>query len=524
MCIRSSCGNREILGLAGEAPPVRSGKVKDRKPMMNGPKKSDPVIVATKPANKVAQAAAESVERRTGTKGNASQQSTDRTQCRVDVSQALERVRQVARRDKKAQFTALLHHVSIDLLRLSFYALKRSAAPGVDGMTWQDYEMDLERNLHDLHRRVHQGAYRAMPSQRRYIPKPDGRQRPLGIAALEDKLLQRAVVAVLNAIYEEDFLGFSYGFRPGRSQHHALDALMVGIQRRSVNWILDADYRSFFDTISHDWLVRFLKHRVGDQRVIRLIQKWLKAGVLDDGVIVESAAGTPQGATISPLLANVYLHYVLDLWAQQWRTRQARGAMIMVRYADDTVFGFQHEADAKRFLADMRERSMTFGLSLHPEKTRLIRFGRYAALNRRERGLGKPETFNFLGFTLICGEKRTGGFQLYRRSRRDRMQATLQRVKEELKRRRHEPVPAQGRWLGQVVRGFYAYHAVPTNYRALVLFRVRITRLWRRALMRRSQRATVRWDRMVRLRDRYLPRPQIQHPWPERRFDVMHPR
>jgi RNA-directed DNA polymerase len=331
-------------------------------------------------------------------------------------------------------------------------------------------------------------------------------------------------VAVLNAIYEEDFLGFSYGFRPGRSQHHALDALMVGIQRRSVNWILDADYRSFFDTISHDWLVRFLKHRIGDQRVIRLIQKWLKAGVLDDGVIVESAAGTPQGATISPLLANVYLHYVLDLWAQQWRTRQARGAMIMVRYADDTVFGFQHEADAKRFLADMRERSMTFGLSLHPEKTRLIRFGRYAALNRRERGLGKPETFNFLGFTLICGEKRTGGFQLYRRSRRDRMQATLQRVKEELKRRRHEPVPAQGRWLGQVVRGFYAYHAVPTNYRALVLFRVRITRLWRRALMRRSQRATVRWDRMVRLRDRYLPRPQIQHPWPERRFDVMHPR
>ena len=524
MCIRSSCGNREILGLAGDALPARIGKVKGHKPMMNEPKKSDLVIVATKPTNKVAKAAAEPVERRTGTKGNASQQSTDRTQCRVRVSQALERVRQVAKKDKKAQFTALLHHVSIDLLRLSFYALKRRAAPGVDGMRWQDYEADLERNLHDLHARVQRGAYRALPSWRKYIPKPDGRQRPLGIAALEDKILQRAVVAVLNAIYEEDFLGFSYGFRPGRSQHHALDALVVGIQRRRVNWILDADYRSFFDTISHAWLVRFLEHRIGDPRVIRLIRKWLKAGVLDDGILVESEVGTPQGATISPLLANVYLHYVFDLWAQKWRKRQARGGMIIVRYADDTGLGFEYEADAKRFLTDMRGRSEAFGLSLHPEKTRLIRFGRYAALNRQERGLGKPETFNFLGFTLICGEKRTGGFQLLRRSRRDRMQATLQRVKEELKRRRHEPVPAQGRWLGQVVQGFYAYHAVPTNYPALVRFRVRILRLWRRALMRRSQRATVRWDRMVGLRDRYLPRPRILHPWPERRFDVMHPR
>jgi group II intron reverse transcriptase/maturase len=492
--------------------------------MMNEPKKSDPIKVARKPANKTAQAVAEPAERRVGTEGNAHQQSTDRTQCRARVSQALERVRQAARTKKKERFTALLHHVSIDLLRLSFYALKRQAAPGVDGVTWQDYEGQLENNLQDLHARVHRGAYRALPSRRKYIPKPDGRQRPLGIAALEDKVLQRAVVAVLNAIYEEDFLGFSYGFRPRRSQHDALDALMVGIQRRNVNWILDADYRSFFDTMSHDWLVRFLKHRIGDERMLRLIRKWLKAGVLEDGVVTLSEMGTPQGATASPLLANVFLHYVFDLWAQQWRKRHARGAMIVVRYADDTALGFEHEADAKRFLVDMRARSEEFGLSLHPDKTRLIRFGRFAALNRKERGLGKPETFNFLGFTLICGEKCSGGFQLQRKTRRDRMQATLQRVKVELQRRRHEPLPVQGRWLAQVIRGFNAYHAVPTNYRSLVLFRARVARLWKRTLMRRGQRATVPWKRMMLIRDRYLPRPCILHPWPERRFAVKYPR
>ncbi|HET9304629.1 MAG TPA: group II intron reverse transcriptase/maturase [Candidatus Sulfotelmatobacter sp.] len=453
-----------------------------------------------------------------------SQQSTDRTQCRTRVSQALERVRRVARARKKERFTALLHHISIDLLRLSFYALKRSAAPGVDGVTWQDYEVALESNLQRLHRQVHRGAYRALPSRRKYIPKPDGRQRPLGIAALEDKILQRAVVAVLNAIYEEDFLGFSYGFRPKRRQHDALDALMVGIQRRRVNWILDADYRGFFDTVSHDWLLRFLEHRIGDERIIRLIRKWLKAGVLEEGIVTESEAGTPQGATASPLLANVYLHYVLDLWAQQWRKRHARGDMIVVRFADDSVFGFEYESDAKRFMTDMRKRSEAFSLSMHPDKTRLIRFGRYAALNRKERGLGKPETFQFLGFTLICGQKRKGGFQLQRKTRRDRMQATLQRVKGELQRRRHQPIPEQGKWLGQVVRGYFAYHAVPTNYRSLVVFRVRIARLWRHALMQRSQRARRTWKQMLRLLDDWLPQPRILHPWPERRFDVMHPR
>ena len=493
--------------------------------MTNGPKKSDLAKVAEKPTNKAGgRTTAESVEPRAGTEGNANQQSMHRTQCRVRVSQALGRVRQAARARKKERFTALLHHISIDLLRLSFYALKRSAAPGVDGVTWKDYGAALEGNLQSLHHRVHRGAYRALPSRRKYIPKPDGRQRPLGIAALEDKILQRAVVAVLNAIYEEDFLGFSYGFRPKRSQHNALDALMVGIQRRKVNWILDADYRSFFDTVSHSWLLRFLKHRIGDERILRLIRKWLKAGVLEEGIVTESEAGTPQGATASPLLANVYLHYVFDLWVQQWRKRQARGDMIVVRFADDSVVGFEYEADAKQFLAEMRKRSEAFSLSVHPEKTRILRFGRFAARNRKERGLGKPETFNFLGFTMICGQKRTGGFQLLRRTRRDRLQATIQRVKGELQRRRHQSIPEQGTWLGQVVRGFYAYHAVPTNYRALVVFRVRIAQLWKRALMRRSQRARRTWKRMERLLEVWLPRPRILHPWPERRFAVMHPR
>ena len=493
--------------------------------MTNGPKKSDLAKVAEKPTNKAGgSTAAESVEPRAGTEGNANQQSMHRTQCRVRVSQALGRVRQAARARKKERFTALLHHISMDLLRLSFYALKRSAAPGVDGVRWKDYEAALESNLRGLHDRVHRGAYRALPSRRKYIPKPDGRQRPLGIAALEDKILQRAVVAVLNAIYEEDFLGFSYGFRPKRSQHDALDALTVGIQRRKVNWILDADYRSFFDTVSHSWLLRFLKHRIGDERILRLIRKWLKAGVLEEGVVTESEAGTPQGATASPLLANVYLHYVFDLWVQQWRKRHARGDIIVVRFADDSVVGFEYETDARQFLAEMRKRSEAFSLSVHPEKTRILRFGRFAALNRKERGLGKPETFNFLGFTMICGQKRTGGFQLLRRTRRDRLQTTIQRVKGELQRRRHQPIPEQGKWLGQVVRGFYAYHAVPTNYRALVVFRVRIAQLWKRALMRRSQRARRTWERMARLLDAWLPPPRILHPWPERRFAVMHPR
>ena len=373
--------------------------------MMHGRGKSDPAIVAAKSTNKTGRPVAESVERRAGAEGNANQQSTLRTQIRKRVTQALDRVRQAARQRKKERFTALLHHVNIDSLKMAFYALKRRAAPGVDGMTWQEYEADLEVKLEDLHGRVHRGAYRPQPCRRTYIPKADGRQRPLAIAALEDKIVQGATVMVLNAIYEEDFLGFSYGFRPGRGPHDALDALVVGITNRKVNHILDADIRSFFDTVSQQWLIRFVEHRVGDKRIIRLIQKWLKAGILEEGIVSVSDQGTGQGSVVSPLLANIYLHYVLDLWAERWRRREAIGDMIIVRYADDVVAGFEHEDDARRFLDAMRERFKEFALSLHPEKTRLIEFGRHAAANREKRGIGKPETFNFLGFTFICANR-----------------------------------------------------------------------------------------------------------------------
>ena len=502
--------------------------------MTHGHEKSDFAIVAVKPANKAAptgaeqsvagQAAAEQVERRAETKGNADQQSTRRTQSRASVTQALERIRIAARERKKERFTALFHHISIDLLEEAFYELKENAAPGVDRLRWTDYEADLERKLEDLHERVQRGAYRALPSRRVYIPKPDGRQRPLAVAALEDKIVQRAVVALLNAIYEQDFLGISYGFRPGRGTHDALDALCVGIDSRKVSWILDADIRSFFDEISQEWLTRFVEHRIGDRRIIRLIQKWLKAGVLEDGIVTVGDRGTGQGTVISPLLANIYLHYALDLWAVRWRRREATGDMIIVRYADDFIVGFQHESDARCFLDEMRERLREFALSLHPEKTRLIEFGRFAAERRKRRGLGKPETFNFLGFTFICGKTRAGKFQLQRKTRRDRMRTKLRMIKEEMWRRMHQPIPIQGKWLWHVVRGYFNYHAVPTNFRALVAFRTEIAKRWHRVLTRRSERTTLNWERMKRLIGEWLPRPRILHPWPDKRFAVSYPR
>ena len=492
--------------------------------MMHGRGKSDSVIVAMKPANKAEPSAAESGEPRAGTKGNASQQSTRRTQSRENVSQALDRIRQVARQRKKERFTALFHHISVDLLRTAFFALKRDAAAGVDGLKWQDYGADLERNLEDLHARVQRGAYRALPSRRQYIPKPDGRQRPLAIAALEDKIVQRATAAVLNGIYEEDFLGFSYGFRPKRGQHDALDALVVGITSKKVNYILDADIQGFFDAVSQTWLVRFLEHRIADPRIIYLIQKWLKAGILEDGVVTVSDTGTGQGSVISPLLANVYLHYGFDLWAERWRRREATGDMIIVRYADDIVVGFEHEIDARRFWDAMRERLQEFSLSLHPEKTRLIEFGRHAARRRAQRGLGKPETFNFLGLTFICGKSRQGNFLIKRKTRRDRMRGKLQDIKKEMRRRMHQSIPEQGKWLRQVVTGYFNYHAVPTNRRALVAFRTEITKGWRWILKRRSQKGDLTWDRIKKLADDWLPTPRILHPWPNQRFAVKHPR
>lgn len=492
--------------------------------MMHGREKSDSAIVAMRPTNNAGRPAAEAVERRAGAEGNADQQSTRRAQDRESVSQALGRVREAARQRKAEKFTTLFHHLSIPMLRTAFYELKREAAPGVDGLTWEDYEADLDRRIEDLHARVHRGAYRAQPSRRRYIPKADGRQRPLAVAALEDKIVQRATVAVLNAIYEEDFVGFSYGFRSKRSQHDALDALIVGITSTKVNYILDADIRSFFDEVSQQWLERFLEHRIGDPRIIRLIQKWLKAGILEEGVVTVSDKGTGQGSVASPLLANVYLHYVFDLWAARWRRREATGDMIIVRFADDIVVGFEHEAEAQRFWNEMRERLQEFALSLHPDKTRLIEFGRQAAIRRAQRGLGKPETFNFLGFTLICGKSRQGRFLLKRRTRRDRMRGKLREVKEELRRRMHEPIPEQGRWLKQVVAGFFNYHAVPTNSDALVAFRYYVTVLWHRSLRRRSQKDAMTWERMGKLVNDWLPRPRILHPWPSDRFAVKHPR
>src|SRR5437764_145406 len=378
---------------------------------MREPEKSDSVVVAGKPTNKAERSAAELGEPRTETKGNVGQQSTRRAQDRASVSQALERVRQAARQRKKERFTSLLHHVDPAMLRTAFYAMKRDAAPGVDGMTRETYEQDLDRRIETLHARVQAGTYRALPSRRSYIPKEDGSKRPLAVAALEDKIVQRAVAAVLSAIHEEDFLGFSYGFRPNRSQHDALDAMIVGISSKKVNYILDADIRSFFTEVSQQWVVRFLEHRIGDKRILRLVQKWLRAGVLEDGIVAIEEKGTGQGSVISPLLSNIYLHYVFDLWDDCWRSRKATGEMVIVRYADDIVIGFEHEADGRRFLDTMRERLAEFALTLHPEKTRLIAFGRLAAAQRAKLGLGKPETFDFLGFTHICGRTRQGRFQ-----------------------------------------------------------------------------------------------------------------
>jgi group II intron reverse transcriptase/maturase len=410
--------------------------------------------------------------------------------------------------------------VTLDRLRAAYTSLARRAAPGVDGVTWTAYGENLEARLADLHARLHRGAYRAKPSRRVYIPKPDGRQRPLGIAALEDKIVQRAVVEVLNAIYESDFVGFSYGFRPGRGQHDALDALATAIQRKKVNWVLDADIRDFFNVIDHEWLVKLLEHRIADKRIVRLVRKWLAAGVLENGKWSSVEAGTPQGATVSPLLANVYLHYVLDLWVEQWRKRNARGDVVVVRFADDVVVGFQHESDAVRFRHELGVRLGKFRLELHPDKTRLIRFGRYAASDLRIRGIRKPDTFDFLGFTHICGKTRNGKFALLRYSSKKRMRAKLHSMQEELSKRQHLPIVEQADWLARVVRGYFAYHAVPTNIARQNSFRTQVMRYWIRALRRRSQRSRITWERLNRRLDGWVPRPRIVHPWPDARFDA----
>jgi RNA-directed DNA polymerase len=494
------------------------------KSFMNDDGESYGGIVPTKQPNKGDRSPAEVVEGRPQTKENTQQPNLGRTPSRESRPSGLERVREAARKDRKLKFTALLHHVSIDLLRNSYFSLKKQAAPGVDGMTWEEYGRDLEVRLADLHGRIHRGAYRAQPSRRVWIPKADGRQRPLGIAALEDKIVQYAVGTVLNQVWEEDFLGFSYGFRPGRSQHDALDALWVGMVRKKVNWILDLDIRSFFDRLQHSWLVQFVEHRIGDRRVVRLIQKWLKAGVMEQGQWSETKEGSPQGAVISPVLANLYLHYVLDLWVEAWRKKRARGEVIIVRYADDAVLGFQHREEAEQFLEQLRERLAKFGLELHPEKTRLIEYGRFATENRRKRGEGKPETFNFLGFTHICGTNyQTGKFTIHRKTIGKRMAGKLKDIRVQLRKRMHARMPGTVKWLQQVVRGYFQYHAIPGNSARLRAFRREMVRSWLQALRCRSQRHRMSWERFNARLDPLLPPVQVLHPYPDARFAAKYP-
>ncbi|MGV1009515.1 MAG: group II intron reverse transcriptase/maturase [Dermatophilaceae bacterium] len=485
---------------------------------MNERWKSDRPVVPANLPNKAVEAVAEVGEERGRAKGNTDSKTHPGHSAGSGASSALGRVREVARRDKDARFTALLHHVSRGRLRAAYWAIRPQAAPGVDGVTWAEYGQDLEEHLQDLHARVQAGRYRAKPSRRVYIPKADGRQRPLGIASLEDKIVQRAVVEVLNAVYEVDFRGFSYGFRPGRGPHHALDALAVAISRKKVNWVLDADIRDFFGQLDHAWLRKFLEHRIADKRVLRLIDKWLAAGVIEDGQWTAGEEGSPQGASVSPLLANVYLHYVYDLWVDWWRRQHARGEVITVRFADDFIVGFEDEEDARRFLDELRERFAKFGLELHPDKTRLIEFGRHAARRRQARGLGKPETFDFLGFTHICARSRSGWFWLKRITISKRMRAKLREVNDQLKRRRHQPIPVQGQWLRSVLQGHVAYYAVPGNTDAVSAFRYHVTQHWFKALRRRSQRTRINWTRMHRIATRWLPQVRVMHPFPEARF------
>lgn len=497
------------------------GEAQGPKPEMNEHGKSDSFVVPEKRANNAGKPAAEGAEGRELAKGNSLERNAFRTQRRGNASSALERVRQAARKNRKQRFTALLHHVyEIGCLRNAYLAIRRDASAGIDGETWQHYGENLEANLLDLSERLKRGAYRAKPARRAYIPKADGRRRSLGVPTLEDKVVQRAVVEVLNAIYEQEFLGFSYGFRPGRGQHAALDALTVGIERRSVNWVLDADIQGFFDTLDHGWLMKFVEHRVADQRVVRLIQKWLAAGVLEDGSRMRSDVGTVQGGSISPLLSNIYLHYVFDLWVRRWR-KQTPGDVIVVRYADDFIVGFEHKHQAERFLAELRERFARFGLTLHPDKTRLLRFGRFAAQNRAKYGEGKPESFNFLGFTHICDKTRAGRFRVLRQTMRTKWQAKLKELNRQLRRRRHDPIPEQGAYIGAVVRGHVQYYGVPGNSPAIGAFRWAAAWLWHKTLRRRSQRARrLTWDRMEKYIDRWLPRARVCHPYPIRRFAV----
>ena len=490
---------------------------------MDEMKKSDSLIVVTKGTNKGASASAESLERRGGTKGNSIHGSTRQTQSWERVSQAVERVRIASKRGKE-KMNCLLPHVHYDSLYVAYFDLKKKASAGVDHMTWDEYGRNLKENLEDLVNRIHTGAYRAMPVLRVEIPKPDGGTRYLGIPVLEDKIVQKAVGTLLNAVYEEKFLGLSYGFRPERSAHDALDALAYGIERKKISYIIDADIRSYFDSVERELLVEFLEHEIGDKRLIRLIRKWLNCGVMDQGLFTDSGFGTPQGAVISPLLSNVYLHYVLDLWANNWRNDHAKGDMILIRYADDFVAGFQHKAEADKFLSDLKDRFQKFSLEIHPGKTRLIEFGRFAASNRIQRGQGRPETFDFLGFTHFCTITRKGRFRIGRKPISKRVSRKLQALREQLKKLVYKMDQADiARWLGRVLKGWSNYFAVPGTIEQLLKFRRALRNIWMKYIRRRSQRGSrFSWERLERFINIFWPRTRIVHPWPTARFAMRH--
>jgi RNA-directed DNA polymerase len=519
-------GSWEIPGTSLSSDRDRSEKARCHTADMDVPGKSDSLVVPENQANNDGQpTSAELGEERGLTEENAAQPLLVRTQSRGIRSRGLWGVREAARNDKQMRFNNLLNHVTPELLRASFFDLKKQSAPGIDGVTWARYAEDFEEQIEDLHSRIHRGTYRALPSKRGWIPKLDGQLRPLGIAALEDKIVQQAVRVILECIYERDFRGFSYGFRPGRSCHRALDALSVGIERQNVNWVLDADIRGFFDNINHDWLLKFLEHRISDLRLLRLLKKWLRAGVSEDGTWSPTKVGTPQGAVISPLFANVFLHYVLDLWIDAWRKRQARGEVIIIRYADDFVIGFREASDARRCLVELRERFTKFGLELHPEKTRLIEFGRQAAEQRSRRGDGPPETFDFLGFTHICGTTRQGKFAIKRISAAKKLHSKLADLKDQLNRMMHWDLTQVGSWVLSVVRGWFQYHAIPGNIHRLRQFRTALQTLWLNALRRRSQRGCrMTWVKFSRISQKWIPPAKILHPYPSVRFFRQHPR
>jgi group II intron reverse transcriptase/maturase len=479
---------------------------------------SDEVVVPRKSA-KTQVTLVESMEGRTEAEGKSAARNALPAQDGAGALTFLQRIGQRARESKEEKFTTLLSHLKVPLLKEAFKRLRKDAASGIDGVTWSEYAERLDERLLDLQDRVHRGSYHPQPVRRVFIPKGDGKTRPLGIPALEDKIVQQAARMVLEPIYEAQFIGFSYGFRPRRSQHDALDALAAAIQRK-VSWVLDADIRSFFDTIDHGWMQRFLEHRIGDRRMVRLLMKWLHAGVMEDGKLREVEEGTPQGGIISPLLANIYLHYALDLWVLRWRKRHARGELYFVRYADDFVVCLQYEEDALAMRAALAERLAKHGLELHPDKTRVIQFGRFARKDAEREGR-KPDTFDFLGFTHIADRSRGGRFQLKRRTSRKKRKAKLAALQERMRKRRHEPPAEQHRWLAAVLRGHYRYYAVPTNYRALAGFRREVQRAWYRVLQRRSQRARWNVEQLKRFEQRYpLPVPRILHPWPTARFAV----